>query len=238
MLCERCQRHEAAVYQTWVIWRAAEVTQQELCEPCYAEVGLEKLEHYEPADPAPTLPTDLASINVEQITAAQYLKAHEEARKTAGDTPVFKHLSNELARLPGTRCRLAFEFFQMAADTLERGGHPGYLIAISGMFFNSAGPAQLREYAALVEQLMRRIVKLVREVATPVQMGKHSSLDPSPKMIWSLVFAAVNLKRIDQNRYAAVMQEFKETADKPGFVHRSVIAFVEERIEGMEKNKG
>jgi hypothetical protein len=177
--------------------------------------------------------------DVEHITASDYLTAQERARNNVSNVPAFKHLLNELGRFPKTRSRLAFEFLDLAWKTLERRGHPGFLIATSGNFWNSAKPVRPKEYTALVEKMMRRIFEFAAQPETAERVAESPSSALNPSFCWSLVFAAIALKKADPARYTAVINEFKTEADKSGLdVRRRAVVQVEERIEQMEKNTG
>jgi hypothetical protein len=234
MLCERCQTREATVHRSLVPWPPNEISNHHFCDTCDAAVSVENPVYGHPAEVPAAVVAD-----VEHITASEYLTAEERARNKALHMPAFKHILNELGRFPKTRSRLGFEFLEMAWKTLERRGHPGFLIATSGNFWNSAKPVRPKEYAALMEKVMRRIFELAAQPESAESVPESSSSALSPSFCWSLVFAAIALKKADPSCYTAIMNEFKTEVDQPGLdTRRQVVLQVEERIEKMEKNTG
>ena len=70
MLCEQCQEREATVHTVLVQWPSGELTKH-LCESCYPAVEAARAKSYASS------PTTSPPINVEQISALEYLEAGE-----------------------------------------------------------------------------------------------------------------------------------------------------------------
>lgn len=64
-------------------------------------------------------------MNVESITASEYLRAQENAKRNGADKPVFRRIEEEVKRLPKTQERLIFELLTVARAALDRGKNPG-----------------------------------------------------------------------------------------------------------------
>lgn len=64
-------------------------------------------------------------MNVESITASEYLRAQENAKRNGADKPVFRRIEEEIKRLPKTQERLTFELLTVARAALDRGKNPG-----------------------------------------------------------------------------------------------------------------
>src|SRR5215471_14503102 len=114
MLCEQCQVREATVYFSAVAWPSGEETKH-LCESCYPEAEAKRTASYGPKrKPLPV-------IDVEGITASEYLDFAARSHANSADAPAYRHVSEELKRFPATRERLATEMLAMALQSLEQG---------------------------------------------------------------------------------------------------------------------
>jgi hypothetical protein len=118
MQCAQCHEREATVHFTLVGWCSAEIATQALCESCYENSAAERTSAYN-SQPSTPLPAD-----VEHITVPEYFEASARASANSADGPAFKHIHEELKRLPDTRQRLVFEVLPLVWKSLESGIEP------------------------------------------------------------------------------------------------------------------
>lgn len=193
MLCERCQSREAAVHFSAVAWPSGDVTKH-FCETCYPKAEAERTASYSPkAKPLPVL-------DVERITAAEYLSFAASAQANSADAPAYRHISNELQRFPAARERLALEILTMACEALDKGDAAGPLAWLGSCFGNSVLPPRSPAYIELLERFARRSVELMAQ--SPNAPRQHP-------LGLSLALVAVALHRADKGRFSALLEDLK-----------------------------
>src|SRR5262249_31158352 len=89
-LCELCREREATVHMAIVSWPSGE-QQQHLCESCFPEIEAARIQSYATQHAPPPPPVD-----VEDITAAEYLDAFARAAANGPDKLVLRHICDEL----------------------------------------------------------------------------------------------------------------------------------------------
>ncbi len=220
MRCERCQKREATVHLTVLLKPWAEPEVHHYCETCYPEVESPFFQ-----SPAQNPVSPPFSGTPKQISAAQYLQAQRHAKASPEHLQAFQQLLNELGRLPKTCTRLAFDFLGLAREALERGEHPGFLVATSGSFWISAEHELRDEYAAELENLISGILE---RIGQPPKDNTESAKTAGSPLLWSLVFAMICLKRAAPLRYPAIAAELKKS---------DLLAQIEERMEQILENR-
>src|SRR6516162_6042766 len=121
MLCQQCQAREATIHFSALAWPSGEDTNH-FCENCYPQAEAERAASYNPKPkPAPV-------IDVERITASQYLDFAAKAHANSSDAPTYRRITEELKRFPATRGRLATEMLTMALQSLQNGSDSWHLI--------------------------------------------------------------------------------------------------------------
>src|SRR6266542_985499 len=165
MLCEQCQEREATVHLTLVVGASAETTRHDFCDSCYPSAEAERVKTYnsQPCNPLP--------LDIENISALDYLEASAKAARNGADKPAFKHISQQLKQLPMTRQRLAFEMLPLAWQSLERGEEPGWTAGFAGCCWGVIEPAQMYEYTTWLERIIVRSFELRSQLQNPP--GEH-----------------------------------------------------------------
>jgi hypothetical protein len=222
MLCERCREREATVYLALIAWPSGLPCQHEFCDACHAIAQAERTKAYnsQPNNPPPT--------DVEEISALEYLEAAAKARRNGVDAPAFKHIHEELSRLPKTRERLAFEMLSLSWQSLERGQEPGWEVGFAGCCWGSIAADRSPEYKTWLEKLTFRLFELRQQLPTPP--GEHGPFSHS----LSLVLIA--LGKVDRPRFNFVVEALKSRGGDASLDSRwRVIAEAEARIANSEE---
>jgi hypothetical protein len=215
MLCEECQEREATVHVAVFSWPSGELSTH-LCESCYPAAEAARARSYavQPAAPAP--------IDVEHITATEYLQVAARAAANGADKPALKHISRELERFPVTRGRLGLELLRLAWQSLEQGNDPYDLILLGGCLGNSAQTQRPPEYAELLEKIVVRSFEALARLPNP----------PSAHPFGFGLTAAVRaFQRADPQRSATVIASLKDACGIETQEHMGIIIdCVEQRI--------
>ncbi len=190
MLCEECQTREATVHFSAVAWPSGDLTNH-LCETCYAGAEAKRTASYGPkARPLPL-------IDVERITAQEYLDFAASAHANSVDAPAFRHITKELERFPRTRERLGTEMLTMALRSLERASDAPHLVGLGSCFLNSAPEAKTPEFIQLLERIVLRSVELMAQSPNP----------PSDHPFGlGLTMAGNALRRADSARFSTLLE--------------------------------
>ena len=64
-------------------------------------------------------------MNVENMTAIQYVEAEEKAKQNGSDKLVLAQIHEELDKMPSKQEQLAFELLHLASTVLDSGRNPG-----------------------------------------------------------------------------------------------------------------
>lgn len=218
MLCEQCQLREATVHFSALSWPSGEVTRH-LCGNCYPDAEAERTASYGPERKA------LPVIDVEHITAVEYLDFAVRAQANSADAPAYRHISNELERFPVTRERLALEILTMAWQALERGNDAWLLIVLGGCFGNSVPPPNAPTFIELLEKITRRSAEL---------MAQSANAPTEHPFGFGLTLAATALRTADDMRFSTLLEELK--AHHPSM--REIIDYVERKIAESDQWRG
>ena len=146
-------------------------------------------------------------MNVERITASDFLKAQDRARRNAAENPAFRNISKQLKDLPKSQERLAFEFIMMALQALERGASPRAMIVKALYFEGAIESAREPEYLAHIENVIFRCFELLGQVKTGT--GEYTSL----QLTLSLTLMAV--RKRDRNRFSLVLETLRHSLGEP-----------------------
>src|SRR5579862_8709985 len=139
MLCQQCQTREATIHFSAVAWPSGEETKH-FCETCYPKAEAERTASYGPKrKPLPV-------IDVERITAAEYLDFAARAQVNSTDAPAYRHISEELKRFPAIRERLATEMLTMALQSLDEGNDAWDLVGLGSCFANSVALSKTQAF--------------------------------------------------------------------------------------------
>jgi hypothetical protein len=211
MLCQRCKKREATVHLT-LIEGTSDSPQQDFCESCYPDVEDERIKSFNALiKPLPPL-----TINIEQITAAEFL----------AETHHIKEISEKLAHLPKTRERLAFELLTMALDSLKRGEFPHYILGMAGCFAGFIPQERRPEYAVLLEEIILRISELI----------KSQNPSATRHFLSALGLAAATLHLTDKDRFTSDLANLKRQYEKdPTDALRKIIEEIDESISRLAK---
>jgi hypothetical protein len=216
MLCEQCREKDATVHVTLVAWPLAEPASHDFCESCYTEAEAARARSYA-SQPSAPLP-----VNVEQITASEYLEASARGVANSADSPALKHIHRELKRLPATRERLALKILTMAAQSLDRGDDHYDLIGLGGCFGRSIRSQRLPEYTALLEKIVFRSFELLSQFPNPP--SEHP-------FAFGLSLAVLALRHADQHRFTTVLETLKgQCAEGAQENRRRILADLERSI--------
>jgi hypothetical protein len=195
MLCEQCQKRDSNVHVTLVIGLSAETTSQDFCDPCYSSEEAERLRAYN-SQPCSALPED-----VEHISALEYLEASARADRNGVDNPAFKHIQEQVNRLPMTRQRIVFEMLPLAWQSLELGEEPGWTAGFAGCCWGSIEPQRLSEYTTWLEKIIVRCFELRGQLPDPP--GENGPFAMTLSMM------LVTLGKVERGRFTAVLESLK-----------------------------
>ena len=102
-------------------------------------------------------------MNVESITASEYLRAEENARRNGADKPAFRRIEEEIKRLPRTQERLAFELLKIARTTLDQGKNPGDAALPAMSMGRSLTEENRPKYLEAIEEIAVRCFELMAQ---------------------------------------------------------------------------
>ena len=193
MICERCREQDATVSVTLVV--GASLEKHNYCEACHQKAEGERVKAYT------SPPTAAVPVDIESITASEFLNASRRANRNSSDKPAFKHILETLGRLPQTRQRLALELLPLAWQALERGEEPPFETVLYGCRSVSIEPQRLPEYTAWLEKIIRRSFDLRRRLSEPP--GEHGPF----AMTLSMTLLA--LGRVNRDRFTALLSQLK-----------------------------
>ena len=225
MLCEQCQTNEATVHATVVLWGSVDSPQHAFCESCYESAEAEKVRRYNPGGNTPP-PRD-----VENISASEYLEAGARAARNGVDKPAFMFINEQLAHLPGTRERLAFEMLILACRSLDRGEDPGWAAGFAACCAGVIDPRRQPEYVAGLERIILRAFELRKRLENPP--GRHGPF------VLTLSSMLIALGKVDKARFLTLVAELKHQGGEAELDPRwEVIARAERMVLGLKKGKG
>ncbi|MGO8926325.1 MAG: hypothetical protein ACLQU3_05470 [Limisphaerales bacterium] len=174
-------------------WPSGEDTKH-LCEACYPEAEAKRTASYGPKQ------KPLPVIDVEHITALEYLDFAARSHANSADAPAYRHVSEELKRFPATRERLAMEMLKMALQSLEQGNESWHLIGLRSCFGSSAPPAKASAFIQLLERIVLRSVQL---------MAQSSNAPSDHPFGMGLTMAGNALRRADPARLSTLLEGFR-----------------------------
>ena len=166
-------------------------------------------------------------INVERITAREYLDAEARAESNVADKPALRQISEQLALLPKTRERLAFDLLALARWLLERGDDPLPAAFRAFLFRESIARKRISEYVTALEQFIVRVFQLVDEKADRHQ--QRASLH------FALSAGLTTLRALDEERYRTIFSHLRDTLPPLEFDCR--LAILDESGEPIAKKK-
>ena len=136
-------------------------------------------------------------MDVEHISALEFLDAEKRATRNAADKPQFNQLLAELEKLPKAQQRLAFEFLAMAWRSLKLTADPGGLIAWAAFYGKSIEAQRLSVYIFWLERIIIRSFEILGQLEVPAHGIGPFSL--------GLKTGLGALRRMDPNRFQAVV---------------------------------
>jgi hypothetical protein len=195
----------------------ASLEKHNYCEACHQEAERECVKAYT------SPPTAAVPVDIESITAAEFLNASGRASRNSSDKPAFKHILETLGRLPQTRQRLALELLPLAWQALERGEEPPFETVLFGCRSVSIEPQRLPEYTAWLEKIIRRSFDLRRRLSE--SPGEHGPF------AMTLSMTLVALGRLNRERFTALLATLKLEGGEARLDRRwKVLADAEEDI--------
>ncbi len=213
-LCEHCREREATVHVAVVSWPSGEQLQH-LCELCYPEIEAARIQSYA-TQPALPLPVD-----IEDITASEYLDACARAAANGPDKLVLRHICDELKRFPATRARLAIELLTMAKHSLDQNDDAFSLIGIGAQFGDLIDAVRLAEFIGLLESIIHQSVNLMAQYSLPPSQHPFGM---------GLSMAILALKRADPSRLAAIRERLASQPEREGLPnYRAAIEYFEKK---------
>lgn len=213
MLCQQCHVKEATVHFSTVAWPLGEDTTH-LCEACYPKAEAERTASFGPK------PRPLPVIDFEGMTASQYMAFAAKAHANSVDAPVYRHVSKELKRFPGTRERIGIEMLTMAWQCLEQGNEGYELISLGSCFVKSVPTADTRPVVQLLEKIVLRSVELM------AQFPHAPSAHPFG---FGLTLAGEALRRTDQARFSKLLEGLKTQHQENAPVH-AVLNYLDKQM--------
>jgi hypothetical protein len=163
----------------------------------------------------------LPVIDVEHITASEYLEMAARSHANSVDAPAYRHVSEELKRFPGTRERLATEMLTMALQSLEQGSDSWNLVGLGSCFGNSVPGAKTPGFIQLLERIVLRSVQLMTQ----------SSNGPSNHPFgMGLTMAGNALRRADPARLSTLLEGLKAQ-------HGTVVEYLETRMAESDRRR-
>ncbi len=193
-------------------WPSGEDTKH-LCEICYTEAEAKRTASYSPKrKPLPV-------IDVEHITASEYLEMGDRSHANSADAPAFRHVSEELERFPATRERLAAEMLTMALQSLEQGSDCCYLVGLGSCLGNSVPGAKAPGLIELLERIVLRSAEL---------MTQSSNAPSNHPYGMGLTMAGKALRRADPARFSTLLEGLKVH-------HRKAFAYLQTVMAESER---
>ncbi len=162
-------------------------------------------------------------MDVNQITALEFLEAEQKAARNGIDKPPFRRLLSELQNLPKAQQRLAFEFLAMAWRALNSAGDPGQLIAWSTFYAKAIEQQKLQEYLFWLEKIILRCFERLKDLQIPFDGSCPYSL-----VLWS---ALPFLHRTHPDKFRVVLDALKrQCGEEDGDLRWRLV----ERISGRQ----
>jgi hypothetical protein len=226
MLCQQCQSREATVHFSAVAWPSGE-DKKHLCETCYPDAEAKRTASYGPKrKPLPV-------IDVERITALEYLDFAARSHANSADAPAYRHVSEELKRFPATRERLATEMLTMALQSLGQGNDSWDLVGLGSCFANSVPGAKTSAFIQLLETIVLRSVELMAQ--SPNAPSDHP-------FGMGLTTAGNALRRADPARLSSLLGGLK-AQHRESLPVRAVLDYLEQQMSassniGRKKRAG
>jgi hypothetical protein len=199
-------------------WPPGEDTKH-LCETCYPEAEAKRTASYGPErKPLPV-------IDVDHITALEYLHFAARSHANSADAPAYRHVSQELKRLPATRERLGTEMLTMALQSLEQGNDSWDLVGLGSCFGNSVSRANTSAFIQLLERIILRSIEL---------MARSPNAPSDHPFGMGLTLAGNALRQADPGRLSTLLEGLK--AQHRDFVQaRMVIDYLEKQMAESER---
>ena len=219
MLCQQCQSREATVHFSAVAWPSGEDTKH-LCETCYPDAEAKRTASYGPKR------QPLPFIDVERITALEYLNFAARSHANSVDAPAYRHVLEQLKRYPATRERLATEMLMMALQSLEQGNDCWDLVGLGSCFANSVPGAKTSAFIQLLERIVLRSVELMAQ--SPNAPSDHP-------FGMGLTTAGNALRRADPGQLSKMLEGLK-VQHRESLPVRAVLDYLEQKLTKSEQN--
>jgi len=140
-------------------------------------------------------------MNIEHITALEYLDAANRAAVNGVDRIPFAQTLKELERFPGTKQRLAFEFLAMAWRALELKDDPSGLVTLAACSTRSIEEPRRAEFATSMEKIVLRYFEILG------QLGNHpNGIHP---FVLTFTIGLSAIRAFDQKRCYGLLNELK-----------------------------
>lgn len=221
MLCQQCQVKEATVHFSTVAWPLGQDTTH-LCETCYPKAESERTASYGPK------PRPLPIIDVEGITASEYLAFAANAHANSVDAPVYRHVSKELERFSATRERIGIEMLTMAWQSIEEGNEGWNLIGLGSCFVKSVPTANTQRVVQLLEKIILRSVELMAQSPDPPSSHPFG---------FGLTLAGNALRRTDPEGSRRLFQSLRTQHPESAPVH-AVLDYLDKHMAESEQACG
>ena len=210
---------EATVHFSALIWPLSEHAKH-LCEICYPDEEAKRTASYGPER------KPLPAIDVEHITASDYLDFAARSHANSVDAPAYRHVSEELKRFPATRERLAMEMLTMALQSLEEGNDSWHLVGLGSCFATSVPGPKSAAFIELLERVVLRSVEL---------MAKSPNAPSRHPFGMGLTSAGNALRRANPVRLSNLLERVK-AQDRESLPVRAVLDYLEREMTKSEQN--
>jgi hypothetical protein len=161
-------------------------------------------------------------MEVEHITAPEFLAAARNAECNAPDKPSFMRMLAELEFLPRTRERLVFELLTAAQQIVENGHDPGNCLLWVTAWADSIGDTMAADFvAALASIILEYFGLLLRWDITPGAVHPY---------VLSLALGLAAIKKKDNHHFEFTLRTLREECAKTENDPRSAIVTKLEKL--------
>jgi hypothetical protein len=150
-------------------------------------------------------------MNVNQITASEFLSAVRKGVGNAAEKPALRQTLDELKKFPETQQRLVFEFLDMAVRLVESKVDPAEPILWAVRWHSSVEETRIPDYLKQLEKILVRYFEQLRSAAHAA--GGHP---------WILTFAIGlgAIRDIDKTRFQSLIDTLQRQCGDPILDHR------------------
>ena len=154
-------------------------------------------------------------MNLDALTAAEYLLIRERARRNLIDKPAFTEMVKQLNECPQIQERLLFEFLDLTSQALEGDRSPRGMLANAVQFEGAIGAERMPEYLERIETVASQGFKLLGK--KEVRGGDWTALE------LTVTVAMLALRKRDPSRFDRLCDSLRRSLSTGGDGPRSKI---------------